>query len=665
MDLDKKDVIEALRAYDDVRHLLATSNHDALTVEVLPPEHPPSQRDLRLLRLFFQVERDQTDRFALLSAENRYPVLAELAASVAGPVSERVLNVELPLRTRFIKEELVTTGRRARHPKGVVNQLLEAAERFGQVENARADAAREAYNEARLITQQGLSIIRDTLDQVASRQAMVRFLPSRQQVDEATSDVLCSFRRQAILTSQTAALQQLHNRIEEAEAVSATMRKRTLLIQTGGRMKTDRTNTMRRSISRLRSLSSTRGTVSTRVVPQFPDHREVFVDTPLLIGDADDILLSSASLLDSPTVPATGFRFGLFASRGDAGVQKRSSAVNAATDLIEAVYPTLFAPSPTRNLRARNPAPEKTGSALEKRLTSLLSDLAGEAAATPDTLDETEIIRQATDLEIMQFRELSKLRKSELRTISSMLQDYEQEVPVMATGLSDSAIFDAGCALLLAQEPMKPFFVGIRPNNLPEAEFTETIEALFEGIGCQEGHLVFLGNPDETWKNLESKWLASYRPRLTIHTPKQASDMRRMATFMPFIIGTAGCLLASGGITAQVLVAPRRKDKTHVGVELRGRGCQAAPLQMLQHLLQQSPQEIAQVEDFHVDPRSEDGGLLSSTLYRRWLQCTTMPENNPPQLDATTNLGAAVLVDRFRDEPKLYQKCLDDFEIDR
>jgi hypothetical protein len=581
LDLDQKDLIEALRVHEEFRQLLATSH--ALTVKVVPPERIPSHRDVQFLRLFFQVERDHNDRFTLTSAENRYPALAQLGASVAGPVGERALNVESQLRARFLDEEPVTEGRRARHARG---HLQQAVERFGQAENAGGDAAIESYNEARLITQQGLSLIQGMLQQVASRQVTVSFLASRQQVDEAASNILGTFRRQAILTSQTAALEQLNRRIKDAEASSAGGGRRALLIQTAGRMSTDRTNTMRRTISRLRNLASEERAGATQIFPKFASQKDAFVDTPLLIGDADDVLLSSASLLDSLTVPATGFRIKLYAPHREAVARKRSSTLNAATDLIDAVYPTFFAPSPIRNLRASTRTPKTTReSALEQRLTSLLDDLSAEAAATPEAPTDTEATRQPTPLEVAQFRELSRLRKTELDAIGDMLQDYEREVPVIATGVSDTAIFDTGCALLLQQEAMKPFYIGIRPNDIPDPEFTEVIETLFESNGCQEGHLVFLDEPDEPWKALESKWRASYGLRLTVHAPGSASDVQRMATFMPFIIGTAGCLLASGGITTRVFVAPRRKDKMQVGVELKGSECHAAPLKMLANLL--------------------------------------------------------------------------------
>jgi hypothetical protein len=657
LDLDQKDLIEALRVHDEFRQLLATSN--SLTVKVVPPESIPSQRDVQFLRLFFQVERDHNNKFTLTSAENRYPALAQLGASVAGPVSERALNVESPLRTKFLDEEPVTEGRRTRHARG---HLQLAVERFGQVENAGGDAAIDSYNEARLITQQGLSLIQGMLQQVASRQVTVNFLASRQQVDEAATNILKTFGRQAILISQTAALEQLNRRIGDAEASSAGEARRALLIQTAGRMSTDRTNTMRRAISRLGNLASEERTGATQVFAKFASKGDAFVDTPLLIGDADDVLLSSASLLDSLTVAANGFHIKLYAPQREAVALERSSTLSAATDLIDAVYPTFFAPSPIRNLCPSKRAPKTTGeSALEKRLTTLRDDLSAETAATPETPNDAEAIRQPTPLEVAQFRELSRLRKTELDVIANLLQNYEREVPVIATGVSDTAIFDTGCALLLQHEAKKPFYVGIRPNEVPDPEFTEVIETLFETNGCEDGHLVFLGEADETWNALRSKWQKSYAPRLTVHAPDSASDAQRVATFMPFIIGTAGCLLASGGITNRVFVAPRRKDKMQVGLELKGSECHAAPLKMLANLLPHEPE--LQAEDFSVARRNEDTGLLSSTLYRRWLQSTTIPRVGSSRTDAATNLGAPVLVAPLLDEPKLYEKCLADAKL--
>ena len=94
---------------------------------------------------------------------------------------------------------------------------------------------------------------------------------------------------------------------------------------------------------------------------------------------------------------------------------------------------------------------------------------------------------------------------------------------------------------------------------------------------------------------------------------------------------------------------------------MKGFGAQEMPLQMLSSLLSRSPlMQLPELSVYTVTGEMDTPGMLSSTLYRRWL--LRMAPNRVLHGDdgVPTNLGTSVLVEAFETDSRLYERCLAD-----
>lgn len=663
MDLNQKDILDALRSVKSVAQMRRTS--ETIEIQILPPEHFPTLRDIRFLRLFFHVDRDINDHLSLTSAEDRNPLLGELANAVSRPIEDKILNqtTPTPLQERFLDEEHGRHDPRKSRTSGTSSQLSRASISFGQVETVKSEAVLSAYMSARQVTQKQLEDVQISLAQSASRHVDVQFLPNRSKVKNAFERMLGSFRGQAVLTSPHVNHQEFTNALKQAATNSEANvgRMRRFHFQTAGRIPRARNDALRRTFDREFENIARKTGIDTRFVPLFPDGRDPFVDTSVLIVDVDEVLISLAGLLGPADEPTTGFVLHTFSV--ETNTSRRVREANVARDMIAGVARSFRGQAPNDRASPMRQAQNTAEPALLGRVQALLDDLAQEAEADPDVAEG--FTRELSPIETRDVRRQSKLRQRELEELTEALRRYETQVPVNATGHTDEAIFDAACTVLRMQSPNRPFYVGVKPDEPAHPEFVEVIEDLFGRQNYQEGHLVSLGEPGAVWDTLLSKWGSDFGQKLHVHRPVSEPDARRMGSFMPFVIGTAGCVLASGGITNRIVVATMRPDKTQLGIELKGRDCQKVPLEMLDNLLQANRQDLATVEDLRLSPEEIDIGHHSSTFYRRWRTRMHNLATEARGVHRPMNLGTSVLIDGFRDDARLVESCRKDaHEID-
>lgn len=652
LDLSKRELIEALRGYEDFRQMNAGSPF--LDIQVVPPERLPAQQDIRFLRLFFVVDRDKDDNFALKHSENRHAGLRMLASQVGPAIAEKVLNQPSALRRKF-QDEIPFSGRSVRRSsRGMIGQLERAEASFNQIETIGGASLRSAYDEARLLRRASLESIRERLERASARQATARFLPDASTVRQGVKELLDDFRQQAVLISQTASADAIAERIRRIEATPGRSGPRFCLIQTGGRLGDEKIDTLSRSVARQRRALPKQSLPNLRISEQYFTKKEVFVDACALICDGSDVLLSSSSLLTNDPAPMTGFQFEMMRPARRRG--QSAAHLNAATDLIDAISPTAKSVSLRRHLSARTEAAARAAEGgAEERLRGLLDELDKDEA---EELSWTEGAEGAqSQSQTSWIREMSRLRREEIAGVGALLKEVERASPMTAEGLHDSAVFDEALELLRRSSPSRPVYLGLRPDQTPDAEFAEALAAWLRHPAA-EAHLTLLGSTEGT---AGSRWLEEMRgEKATPHKPSDAAEAKRWAGFLPFLICSSGCLIASGGITNRVLVAPRRQDKSHLAVLLKGGNCQEAPLKMLEHLFSAQRIPVPALEDFQTEAEEDLKTSLSSSLYRRWLQKTGQIGGQSE--DADPNLGVSALVDRFREEEPLYAQCLADAE---
>jgi len=671
MDFKEQDLLRALKAYEEFRR--AQSVSASLTAKIHPPEVLPTLRDILTVRVFFSVSRDSNDTLSLVGSESRNAQMSRLAEGIEPVIAEGVLNLDTPLRNLFLAEIPTNEEPGKKNEHTLSGHIRKTIEQFGLVETAKPENTADAFQTAQALAARSLELVRDLIGRTSARQVEVQFFSGRKDAENSARNLIESFTDQAIVISPRATANNVIRFVDHAEKHSDWKAKRLLLIQPGARLNSHEIQVLRTSISQKRHAKRGEAQTHTRVIARYFDSKDVFVDTPVVIADGTDVLLTSRGLMESPDNPLTGFRFTTLAPpQGDRG--KGLHLTNVTNELVEAIYPTSYDPSLRLNFKARRPSQLSASANAARKLFVLTKELEESAAADQESAylnqdgggvgldrDDTDADTTSQKLNTASFREIARLRARELEMISEVVREFETSAPVVAEGVHGMAILETSLAMLKASKPHLPFFVGVNPTEPPAPEFTEVIEELFLRYSFKEGTIVFLGEPHEEWKRLAARWQSPKFAGLTVNLASGSEDMRHRATFLPFVISSAGCVLASSGISTRILVAPRRSDKITLGVILKGADAQDKPLQMLSLLLRHKPDvHVPELSDFAVEDSLNTPNFLSSTLYRRWLMRTAPSQVQHADEGVSINLGVSVLIEPFKTDVLTYERCRDD-----
>jgi hypothetical protein len=643
LDLPQKQLVDVLRTHEGFQQSLFSSAE--VKLQVLPPDQPYTQADIRFLRLFFHVDRDRNDRLSLRSAEDTKPILAQLANFVGPHIAERVLNAETQLKKRFLGEVPVTDVRPQRVANGAAAQVHRAIDKFDSV----VDAARSSdilglYHEARQTALLALLGIEAGMVEVASRQVQVKCLSDRSEVNSKLERMLHVFRRQAMLTATTFTDGALIGRVE---TVSRNKSQGRLLAQLGGSQSDKQSRDMRNRLRTRQNFRETGDVGSVEVSFAFPTVNDPSVAAEVLVADADALLISSTSLLSDHKASATGFYLELMSPAHEVKDSFGAVLANAALDLIDAAYPTFGKPAPLRKLDLRGTPGQTVDTDLRDRIRAMIEEMDQEADAMSRGFSDDERGRQ-------QLRDLARLRLEELRSLESLVKGYESRAPVTAHGVGEGAIFATACALVQEHQPDRPIYIGLGGQEPPDDEFVEVIETLMGERDGQETHVIFLDTPCREWERQANTMAAKFAPRLRVTTIRRA--------VLPFIIASSGCLAASGGIDRRLFSGVRRTDKTHLGIELKGKDCQEAFLELLDKVLKVQPARLEDLQPSHVAGTPGKLEVLPSMIYRRWLTATDNSGFGGEKAANVPDLGVDSLRAALEKNPECLDLCLGDAE---
>ncbi|MCU0904249.1 MAG: hypothetical protein MUE83_10285, partial [Tabrizicola sp.] len=643
LDLPQKQLVDVLRNHEGFQQSLFSSAE--VKLQVLPPDNPYTQADIRSLRLFFHVDRDRNDRLSLRSAEDTKPNLAQLANFVGPHIAERVLNAETQLQKRFLGEVPVTDARPQRVGHGAAAQVHSAIDKFDDV----VDAARSSdilglYQEARQMALLALLGIEARMVEVASRQVQVKCLSDRSAVESKIERMLHVFRRQAMLTATTYTDGALIGRLE---TVSRNKSQSRLLAQLGGSQSDKQSRDMRNRLRTRQNFRETGDVGSVEISFAFPTVNDPSVAAEVLVADADAILISSTSLLSDHKASATGFYLELMSPAHEVKDSFGAVLSNAALDLIDAAYPTFGKPAPLRKLDLRGAPGQTVDTVLRDRIRAMIDEMDQEADTMSRAFSDDERGRQ-------QLRDLARLRLEELRSLEGLVKGHESRAPVTAHGLGEGAIFATACALVQEHQPDRPIYIGLSAQEPPDDEFVEVIETLLGERDGQEAHFIFLDTPCREWERQANTMAAKFAPRLSVKTIRRA--------VLPFIIASSGCLAASGGIDRRLFSGVRRTDKTHLGIELKGKDCQEAFLELLDKVLKVQPARLEDLQPSHVAATLGKLKVLPSMIYRRWLTATDISGFGGEKAANVPDLGVDILRAALEKDPECLDLCLGDAE---